>query len=219
MTFAGAPTPASTSPTGSRVVQAVERIEGDERLDGAVAALDGLAQRVVERDRGRALQGAAVGHALHPALTLLPIGCWTSATLLDLIPGRHGTASRRLIATGVVPAAPAAVTGLAEFALLEDERSRRTALVHAVGNTLALVVYTWSWLARRRGRRIAGTISALVGTSIVGATGHLGGHLAYVRGAGQGRRDVPPASSDPLALPETAGGEAATAAAPGEPVI
>lgn len=212
MTQLGDPTPSTRSTLGSRVVQAVERLEAETRLDGPAALLGRLARQVTQRDRGRLLQGAAIGHALHPALTLVPVGCWTSATLLDLTPGRNGTAARRLVAAGVVSAAPAVATGLAEFALLDDERSRRTALVHAVGNAVAVVAYGWSWSARRRGRPFVGTAAALVGASLVGVTGHLGGHLAYVRGAGQGRRDVPPAAA--LALPEHAGGDASSTEAP-----
>jgi len=196
-------TSSAPSTLGRRVVQAVERIEGEPRLDAPVGVLDRLARRVTERDRGRLLQGSAIGHALHPALTLVPVGCWTSATVLDLTPGRNGTAARRLVGAGVLSAAPAVATGLAEFALLDDERSRRTALVHAVGNAVAVVAYVWSWSARRRGRPIVGTLTALAGASIVGVTGHLGGHLAYVRGAGHGRRDV--TTTAVLALPETAG--------------
>jgi uncharacterized membrane protein len=126
--------------------------------------------------------------------------------VLDLTPGRTGSAARRLVGSGVLFAAPAVATGLAEFALLDDERSRRTALVHAAGNALAVVAYGYSWSARRRGRRIVGTVAALVGASIVGATGHLGGHLAYVRGAGHGRRDIVPADTAVTsALPGTLG--------------
>ena len=45
-----------------------------------------------------ALQGDWLGHPLHPAMTDLPIGFWTSAMTLDFVGGRRG----RPIATRMV---------------------------------------------------------------------------------------------------------------------
>ena len=44
------------------------------------------------------LSGTWTGHPLHPVLTHLPIGFWTSSFMLDLVGGkRSAAASRRLI--------------------------------------------------------------------------------------------------------------------------
>src|SRR3954452_4192110 len=91
-----------------------------ERI-GAAAALDGPAEAVAKWVRGAVprgpvkdtLSGTPLGHALHPFLTDIPIGTWTSATLLDLIGGRASRpAARRLVATGVLASLPTAATGL-----------------------------------------------------------------------------------------------------------
>jgi hypothetical protein len=59
-------TPSAPSSVGTRIVQAVERIESEPRLDGPAAVLDKAASALTQRDRGRVLQGATIGHALHP---------------------------------------------------------------------------------------------------------------------------------------------------------
>ena len=50
-----------------------------------------------------ALSGVWLGHALHPLLTDLPIGTYTSAVLLDWLGGKAGrTAADRLIGLGLL---------------------------------------------------------------------------------------------------------------------
>jgi uncharacterized membrane protein len=128
------------------------------------------------------LQGTWLGHALHPLLTDLPIGFWTSANTLDLLGGRSARpAAELLTALGVVSALPTAVTGLAEYAALETDRDRRTANVHAVGNAVAVWCYAGSWVARRRGRWATGVALGLAGASVASVAGYLGGHLAAGR--------------------------------------
>ena len=64
---------------------------------GEQSALDGVAGALRERVAGiigsgpvkDALSGTWLGHAVHPMLTDLPIGFWTSAFTLDLLGGRH----------------------------------------------------------------------------------------------------------------------------------
>jgi uncharacterized membrane protein len=140
--------------------------------------------RVVTGTPGRRdlLQGTWLGHALHPLLTDLPIGFWTSANTLDLIGGRPARpAAELLTALGVVTAVPTAITGLAEYAALETDRDRRTANVHAVGNAVAVWCYAGSWVARRRGRWATGVALGLAGASVASVAGYLGGHLAAGR--------------------------------------
>src|SRR4051794_35882009 len=95
-----------------------------ERI-GAVAALDEPAEAVAKWIRGivpkgpvkDTLSGTPLGHALHPLLTDIPIGTWTSAGLLDVVGGAGSrTASRRLIATGILAALPTAASGLNDWA-------------------------------------------------------------------------------------------------------
>src|SRR5256885_17078836 len=95
-----------------------------ERI-GAAAALDGPAEAVAKWVRGAVppgpvkdtLSGTPLGHALHPFLTDLPIGTWTSAVVLDLVGGRPARpAAERLIATGLLAAVPTAASGLNDWA-------------------------------------------------------------------------------------------------------
>ncbi len=177
--------------TGELFDRAVRAIEDDERLDPAVDTVHELSARVTRSSVGPFLRGRSLGHALHPLMTDVPIGCWTSAALLDLFAGSHGrVAARRLIGLGVLSAVPTALTGLAELGTVDpdDRPTSRVATVHAGLNTLALLSYTRSWSARRKGRQARGFVWSLVGAGVASGAGHLGGHLAFVRGVGRGQR-------------------------------
>jgi len=133
------------------------------------------------------LSGVWMGHALHPLLTDVVIGSWTSATLLDLFGGSDSDqAARRLIAIGIAAYPPTALTGLSDWADSEsvDEEVRRVGLVHAALNGVSLALYVASLASRRSGRRGRGIALALAGAGAMGAAGHLGGHLAFRRGVG-----------------------------------
>ncbi|MEU8516419.1 Rieske (2Fe-2S) protein [Kitasatospora sp. NPDC048722] len=132
-----------------------------------------------------ALRGVWLGHPLHPGLVQLPIGCWTSAGLLDFTPGARRSADA-LVATGLLAAAPTALSGWVDWARLDAPR-RRTGLVHALANTTGVLLYAGSLLARCRGRRARGRLLGLAGLAAVSCGGVLGGHLAYAQAAGPNR--------------------------------
>lgn len=128
------------------------------------------------------LRSDALGHALHPVLTDLPLGCWTSASLVDLIGGARGrSAATRLLAVGLLAAGPTAYAGLADWSRLEGPE-RRLGAVHAIGNDVAIVLFVGSFLARVRGQHGRGVRLALLGNLATAAAGHLGGVLALGRG-------------------------------------
>jgi nitrite reductase/ring-hydroxylating ferredoxin subunit/uncharacterized membrane protein len=165
---------------------------------GAVAALDGPAEAVAGWIRGivpkgpvkDALSGTPLGHALHPLLTDLPIGTWTSATLLDLVGGRAARpASERLIAAGLLAAVPTAASGLNDWAdtTPADDGVRRVGAVHAVANVAALGLYAASLAARRRDNHGRGVALGLAGAGALSFGGHLGGHLSYAKAVGVDR--------------------------------
>jgi nitrite reductase/ring-hydroxylating ferredoxin subunit/uncharacterized membrane protein len=134
-----------------------------------------------------ALSGTPLGHALHPLLTDLPIGTWTSSLLLDLLGGPAARpASERLIALGLLAATPTAATGLNDWAdtTPASDGVRRIGAVHAVANVAALGLYAASWAARRRGRHGRGVAFGLAGLGALTVGGHLGGHLSYARAVG-----------------------------------
>src|SRR5262249_60462305 len=61
--------------------------------------------------------GAASGHPLHPPLTDVVVGAWTSAVALDWLGGDSaGPAADWLVALGVASALPTAAAGLNDFA-------------------------------------------------------------------------------------------------------
>jgi nitrite reductase/ring-hydroxylating ferredoxin subunit/uncharacterized membrane protein len=159
---------------------------------GELAALDPLAQRLGAAVRGAvgpgglrdALSGRALGHALHPLLTDLPIGTWTSAMVLDAIGGPDADrAAERLIGVGIAAALPTAATGLLDWSDTEpaDDEVRRVGIVHAVSNVAALALYSASLAARRRGARGRGRLLGLAGAGALAAGGQLGGHLSYAK--------------------------------------
>lgn len=174
-----------------------------ERLE-ATTAIDRVARPVhravtTALPRGPAkdtLHGVWLGHPLHPLLTDLPIGFWTSAFVLDLVGGRRGRpAADALVGLGVATALPTAAAGLADWSEL-NEPERRSGLVHALANVAATVLYGLSFLARRRGRRGRGVLLGMAGATAATAGGFLGGHLGYRRGAGVNQAVAAPASSE-----------------------
>jgi nitrite reductase/ring-hydroxylating ferredoxin subunit/uncharacterized membrane protein len=130
------------------------------------------------------LSGTWLGHPVHPPLTDVVIGAWTSALLLDVFSGEAGQdAADRLVGVGVLAALPTAAAGLSDWAELRD-RTRRVGIVHATGNTTALLLNTFSWSARRRGNRNLGIALAALGYGVASFSAWLGGHLSFARGVG-----------------------------------
>jgi len=166
------------------LVAAVRRLEDARRLDGVVGAVASVVEPLDRRSWSGLLRSDLLGHALHPLLTDIPLGCWTSATLLDLR-GRPSDrpASRTLVTVGLAAFGPTALTGWAEW-VRTAPAERRVGVVHAGLNAVAAACYGVSLLARARGRHRLGTVSALAGASVVGASGYLGGHLVTARKVG-----------------------------------
>jgi uncharacterized membrane protein len=123
------------------------------------------------------LRGAWLGHPLHPLLTDLPIGFWTSAWVLDFLPG-HRDAARTLVGLGVVSAAPTALAGLADVPRI-DRRLDRTATRHVAANSAATLLYAVSWWQRRRGRHWRGVATGQLAAAAATVGGYLGGELAF----------------------------------------
>jgi uncharacterized membrane protein len=187
-----------------RIAEALEEQSSLDRLADPIA---GFASRRLAGRPKEILSGAWLGHPLHPLLTDLPIGAWTSATLLDLFGGRRARpAADALVGVGIATALPTAISGVSDWSDLEP-RQRRVGLVHAAANDLALGFYLASFVARRRGRRVRGTLLGLLGAAAMSAGGYLGGHLVYELGAGVDRsafQDTPDEESPvvDLSVPE-----------------
>ncbi len=154
-----------------------------EALDPVVDAVAVAVDRNLPPGPARdALQGTWLGHPLHPLLTDLAIGFWTSGFVLDFVPGRRfRPAADLMYALGVASAIPTVAAGVADWIELDRPR-QRTGVVHATANTVATGLYVWSLGARARGRRGRGVVLALAGATAATVGGYLGGHLTFPDG-------------------------------------
>ncbi len=164
------------------------RLESVEALDGVGRTAGRVVRELIPDGAAKdALSGTWLGHALHPILTDIPIGTWTSAVLLDWTGGRESeSAADRLLLTGLLAAGVTAGTGWSDWADAErsDAAVRRSGLVHAAANATAIALMAGSYVARKRGDRGRGRLLSLAGSSALGAGGWLGGHLSYTLGVG-----------------------------------
>jgi nitrite reductase/ring-hydroxylating ferredoxin subunit/uncharacterized membrane protein len=166
----------------------IEALASLSALDDPAAALAKQIRTILKPGPVKdALSGTWLGHPLHPPLTDVPIGTWTSATLLDLLGGKASRpAAQRLIGLGLLAAGPTAWSGWSEWADSEtgDDHVRRVGIVHASVNGMAAALYAASLLARRRGAHTTGVLLGLAGLGTVGTGAWLGGDLAFARGIG-----------------------------------
>lgn len=130
-----------------------------------------------------ALHGVWLGHPLHPVLTDVPIGAWTTALALDAREAAtgdaaYGRAADFAVSVGLVAAVGAAITGLNDWSET-DGRAQRVGLLHGLLNVTATTLVATSYALRRRGSRPAGRASAVAGYGIAIAAAYLGGSLVY----------------------------------------
>lgn len=162
-----------------------ERLESVEALDAPAAKIGKVVRDAIPPGPVKdALSGTFMGHALHPLLTDIPIGTWTSAVLLDLV--GEDDAAAKLIGAGLLATAPTLATGWSDWADSEmgDPGVRRVGLMHAAVNGSAIALMAASLAARRKGNGGRGKLLSLAGASLLGAGGWLGGHLSYAQGIG-----------------------------------
>jgi nitrite reductase/ring-hydroxylating ferredoxin subunit len=145
-----------------------------EPLDEVAEPVQEAVQAVPKPVRD-ALDGVWLGNPLHPALTDVPLGAWSTAFALDLVRLRSADDA---LAVGILGAVPAALTGLNDWSHLKDD-ARRIGTIHALLNTMGLALNVASWVARRDGHRGLGR--TLSGIAYAGAlfSAHLGGHLSF----------------------------------------
>ena len=171
-----------------RVHEITQKIAALDVLDAPAKAIAGKVGELLPAGPAKDLiSGVPIGHALHPLLTDIPIGTWTSATILDLVGGEDSrSASEALIGVGILAAVPTAVSGFSDWADSEygHDDIRRVGIVHAAANVAALGLYGASLCARRRGAHSTGVVLGLAGAAALGAGGWLGGDLAYAHGIG-----------------------------------
>jgi nitrite reductase/ring-hydroxylating ferredoxin subunit/uncharacterized membrane protein len=167
------------------------------------------------------LYGTWLGHPLHPALVVLPLGFWTSTLVFDLL-GEERAADLTL-GLGLVGAAGAAASGVAQWQdAVNQDAPRRLGALHATLNGVATVLYGASWLARRGGARRLGVALSTLGYGISGFSAWLGGDLAYDRGIGVSRtafQPLPEKWTDVLAATELEEGKPRRIEVDGTPIM
>jgi nitrite reductase/ring-hydroxylating ferredoxin subunit/uncharacterized membrane protein len=189
-------TAAPTDASHTAAHRSPDAVTPTRRFDPVAAIVGYVPADVVEPIRRRvqsmippgavkdALSGTALGHTLHPMLTDLPIGFWTSAMVLDFVGGRAARpAAQHLIGLGVLSALPAAASGASDWSDTSGTPARVGA-AHAVSNSVALACYAASWAARRRGHHLRGVALSVLGAGAATVGGYLGGHLVNVLGVG-----------------------------------
>ena len=162
--------------------------------------LERAAQQAIQRPFHRAgssgqsllsfLHGDWLHEPLHAVLTDVPVGAWTVTVAADAISGMGGSRSMddvadTALAVGLIGAAGAAITGLADWSEVEQAGPRRLGAVHALLNIGATTLFAASCFARRsHHRRSAARSMAVAGYLIAFLSAHLGGTLVYEHGVG-----------------------------------
>jgi hypothetical protein len=149
--------------TSSPLNRLVAKLESAETLDGLGRTAGRTVRQLVPDGAVKeTLGGAWLGHPLHPILTDIPIGVWTSSVLLDWTGGKDSqSASDRLILIGLLAAGATAASGWSDWADSEQEHAdvRRSGLVHAAANATAVALMLGSYSARNEVRAGAASCS------------------------------------------------------------
>ncbi|HEY0382392.1 MAG TPA: Rieske 2Fe-2S domain-containing protein [Candidatus Elarobacter sp.] len=185
-----------------------------EAVTGAYDAAGGAKQPLKD-----ALNGTWLGHALHPAITDVPIGAWTAALALDALGERRG--ARIAVGVGLLGALGAAATGLTDWADTSG-KPRRLGVVHAALNGAATLLYGASWLARGGKAHGAGVFFSVLGYGVVSVSALYGGALSLDLQIGVNRTSAaePPAGeTDVAALADVPDGGMKRVEAGGYPVL
>ncbi|CAN5690642.1 hypothetical protein BH18ACT7_BH18ACT7_18620 [soil metagenome] len=173
----------------------IDRLENATGLDAVAERIKPVLETLLADQRVTDfLHGVWLGHPLHPVLVQVPVGAWTSAAVLDAVPGQQRAAGL-LIGVGLAGAVPAVAAGWADWSQ-QDTQQQRTGLAHAAANVVASGLYVGSLVARARGRHGLGRSLAYAGYALAGAAATVGGHLAYRQAAGPSHA-VPHAESAP----------------------
>ena len=171
-------------PPGNRAP--VRTLAGLDALDPPAKAIGKKVRQILKPGPVKdLLSGSWLGHALHPLLTDVTVGSFTSALMLDWVGGREGRqAARRLIGIGLLSTPPTVATGYSDWADSEvgDDGVRRIGIVHAAANTTGATLFAASWARRRNGG--SGRLLALAGGGILTAGAYLGGHMSFAEGIG-----------------------------------
>jgi uncharacterized membrane protein len=131
------------------------------------------------------------GHPFHPVLVTVPIGAWVAAIVFQLASviseedaEMFAEGAYWLIGLGVVGALVAAVFGLMDLLTIPTgTRARKTAITHMSLNLAVVSLFVIDFLIRAsEGYESVEAVNwalSLVAVALLGASGWLGGKLAY----------------------------------------
>lgn len=131
------------------------------------------------------------GHPFHPVLVTVPIGAWVASVVFDLIAlisaedeAVFAEGAYWLIGIGILGALAAALFGLLDLSQIErGTPAFKTGLTHMGLNLAVVALFVVSFVMRAvQGYEEATTIGfilSLVAVALLGASGWLGGKLAY----------------------------------------
>jgi nitrite reductase/ring-hydroxylating ferredoxin subunit/uncharacterized membrane protein len=166
--------------------QMIETIARQDWLEPVEESVQNAVSKAFEQT-GRgvqdALNGVWLGHPLHPVVTDIPVGAWTTALLFDVASITRGKRKYRdaadaAIGLGLAGSAVAAVTGLADWKDIKG-KDRRAGIVHAGLNVAIASLYTGSLIARRNRARGLGQALGMVGWGMLLVSAWIGGELVY----------------------------------------
>jgi uncharacterized membrane protein len=138
--------------------------------------------------RGVASKAAIAGHPIHPMLVPFPIAFLVGALLTDLAYWGSGDpfwarASLWLVGAGLVMGIAAALVGAVDFATIPRARAARDGWIHALGNTIVLLLALISLVLRSDDPADAvlpwGLLLSMIIAGVLVVTGWFGGELAY----------------------------------------
>jgi nitrite reductase/ring-hydroxylating ferredoxin subunit len=172
----------------------VDRIVEQRWIDQGANAVKGAVRGVYARMGSASvpvrnfMHGAWLGHPLHPVLTDIVVGAYTTAAILDVAEtagagNRIAPATDIALTTGVVSGLGAAVAGITDWHVLKG-KPKRIGFLHMLLNVSATGLYIFSLLARKSGNRGLGRALSWLGYGTLFGGAYLGGHLVFVKNIG-----------------------------------
>lgn len=147
------------------------------------------AQRIHRAKHPRSIVAGPYGHPFHPVAVTIPIGAWTAALIFDVIAlvgddSAFAQGATLLVGIGIAGALLAAVLGIMDLSqIARGTVARRTALVHMTLNLLATALFALGFVLRlvdgADHPHLPAFILSAIAFLLVGASGYLGGKLAY----------------------------------------
>lgn len=174
--------------------KAIDFISGQKWLDSAGNAIQPAVIKAYKSGGKTGLKvknfmhGTWLGHPLHPVITDVPLGSWTTAAVLDGLElagvKKYKKGADAAIGVGLIGAAGAAVTGLTDWTGTTKKR-RRIGLMHGLLNVTATTLYATSFILRRRKASRGTAIGlAMLGYGISAVAAYIGGYLIYSQQTG-----------------------------------